>query len=116
MSKIKIKIKIHNNLEDNTIESMAIIQENMLKYRETDGTIATYNFQKNNLVRENKEFRMSYHFSTKEETEGIWEWKEYSKKIIMKIQTKTIKRKKNDIKIHFMIEKNDFIYQIEELK
>lgn len=116
MPKINIKVTI-NNLEENTsYEVPAIITEEIIKYKEPNYTMVTYNFKDNSLFRENDELRMEYYFNSEKKTKGSINIKELNKKIDLEIKTKKIERKNNNIEIEFIIDSNIFLYKIEEIK
>lgn len=116
MSKINVSINIKNNEETKNIKVPAIIQENVLKYKEDNDTIARFNYQNNSLFRENHELRMEYQFNIKKATTGKIYIKDLKKDILVTIKTKQLERQENAIKIVFTIENNEFIYQIEVIK
>ena len=116
MSKIKIKVTVTNSEGINIYSSNAIILDNIIKYKENDNTTVIYNYSKNELIRDNKDLKMNYIFDKDKKTIGKIEIKELNKIINLKIQTKELNKNKNDIKVNFQVEGNDFIYQLEEEK
>ena len=116
MPKIKIKVSITNEEKENIEEVNAIYQDNIFKYQEDQKTKVILDLDKQILLRENKELKMKYIFQENKETDGIIESKELSKRIKVKIKTKKIERKENDIKITFQVEDQSFLYHIEVLK
>ena len=115
MPKKDFSITIENDSNINHLNVKAIITENEIKYKESDDTITHFNYEKNILIRENKELKMTYRFSKNNKTEGTIEVKELQKEIKVLIDTKSIKRNNYNIEIVFEIEDNHFIYRIEEL-
>ncbi|MBQ6135211.1 MAG: hypothetical protein IJI60_02725 [Bacilli bacterium] len=116
MPKIKIRVSIIQEEKETKEEVNAIYQDNIFKYQEDKKTKVILDLNQNILLRENKELKMKYIFQEKEETDGIIESKELGKKIMVKIKTKKIERKENDIKITFQVEDQSFLYHIEVLK
>ncbi len=116
MPKFSINVTIKNEEEDNTISTKAILQDSLLKYKENQETVVIYNYDKNSLVRGNNDLRMDYLFDVDRNTEGCIFIKEIGQKIKVKIKTKKLIRKNNNIEIHFVVEGKDFLYKIEEIK
>ena len=59
---------------------------------------------------------MTFPFQLEKSTKGIIEMKQMDRKINLEITTKKIERKDHDIKISYNIEKQTYLYQIEEIK
>ena len=116
MPKMKIKVSLLNEEKKKEYETMAILHENILKYKEKDDTLVLWDYEENKLIRENTVFRMEYVFDKTKSTTGILEIKELNQKIILSIQTNQLERKKNDITITYKVEENVFIYHLEEVK
>ena len=116
MSKIKINITIKNPEINISKEVDAILQDEILKYKEEKDTSVKFSYKDNNLVRENNELRMEYLFLENKTTKGNIFIKELNKKINVDIKTKSIKRKSNDIEIVFNVENNKFVYRVEVIK
>lgn len=116
MPKTNIKVTIQNEEENNVITEKAILQDSLLKYKENKDTLVIYNYDKNSLVRENNELRMDYLFDVNRKTEGIIYIKDIGQKLVIKITTKKLIRKNNNIEIHFVIENKKFLYKVEEIK
>lgn len=112
MSKIKIKVQIKNSNTNNEYETDAILQDEIIKYKEEDNTKVVFNYKENKLTRENNELKMIYSFN---DNKGVITVKELEREIKVEIDTKKIERKDNNIKIIFEIE-DEFIYRIEEIK
>lgn len=116
MSKINIIVSIKNTESDNTVKTSAILQDEIIKYKEDSTTTVRFNYHNMNLYRENNELRMSYQFNKEKKTKGKIFIKELNKELEVDIKTKKIKRKDNDIEIKFSTEDNEFLYRIEEIK
>jgi len=112
MPKIKINVLLSTKEETKTWKVVGIIQEELLKYKE-DETTVTFDYEKHILKRDNKELKMVYHFNNNQGTITI---KENNQIIEIPIETKSIKRNGNDIRIEYQIEDDIFIYQLEEEK
>lgn len=115
MSKVKIRVSIQTEQEEQTYETTALFSDNILKYKEKDNTTVILNIENNELIRENQELKMHYYLDLNRETEGIILIKEFQKEILIKIKTQKIKRKKNDIEFVFQTEENHHKYHIEVL-
>ncbi len=116
MPKIDLSITIENQNNKNHLQTKAIIIEDEIIYKEKDDTLTHFNYEKNSLVRENKDLIMNYTFIENQKTEGTIKVKEFNKKIKVFIETKEIKKENHDIEIEFIVEDNHFIYRIEEIK
>ena len=113
MSKIKIKSEIINNGDITSYETTAIIQDDILKYTEDKSTKVIYNLEDHTLLRENDKIKMFYSFKT---NKGLIEVKELGQVIDLDIKVRNIKRAKNNIEIHYEIDKDEFIYKVGEVK
>jgi hypothetical protein len=115
MSKIKILTHIKN--PEGVIEKKvdAILQDNVLKYKEDDATTTVFSYEKKTLVRDNNELRMEYDFN-EEKTHGEIKIKDLNKKIIVEIETTKMKIDNYNIEIDFKIEENKFTYKVEVIK
>ena len=116
MPKIKLKVLIKSNDNNTEFETMAILQENLIKYKETDETTVVFDCNNLILTRENNELRMEYRFNEERPTTGKILVKDLNKELEIEIKTKKIERKGNDVKIQFIVENNEFLYHIEEIK
>lgn len=112
LSKIKIKVQIKNSTTNNKYEVDAILQDEIVKYKEEDNTKVIFNYKENKLIRENSELKMIYDFNN---NTGVITVKELERDLKVDINTKKIKKKENDIEIVFEIEE-EFKYRIEEIK
>lgn len=116
MSKESIKVTIKNNQSNSTINVNAIIQDNIIKYKEEANTIVKFDYTTNELTRENNELRLNYLFLEDNKTEGIIYVKDLKKELVLEIKTKKIQRKNYDIEIEFAVEEEEFLYKIEVIK
>ena len=116
MPVIDIKISISNNETTENYETKAIIQNNIIKYKEKDNTIVKYNLEENILNRENTKLRLNYIFKLKNKKIGKIFSKELNKEVSINIFTNKIQRKYNNIIIEYEIDNINFIYRIEEIK
>ena len=115
MPKIKIRVLIKNSETESSLDTMAILEEDKIKYKEDKNTTVIWNYKDNTLLRETDQLRITYKFQEQKKTEGIIEIKEYNQNIKVEIHTKKLERKKNNIKLEFKIEQDEFLYCIEEL-
>ena len=113
MPKIKIKAEIINNSDKQTIETDAILQNDILKYLENDNTKVVLNLEDKTLIRENDKIKMYYSFSN---NKGLIEIKEFNKIVDLDIKVKEVKRNGNNIRVNYEIEKDEFTYQVGEIK
>ena len=105
-SKLKVRIDITENIVDYTIDSEVI------NYKEIDNTNVYYDLKNNILIRDNDDLHMIYDFNNKKGTILI---KEFEREIEVVIENIDIEKNKNNIKVNYSIENNDFIYELEEL-
>lgn len=113
MPKLNIKVTVINDEDRQSFITNAIIQDEVLKYKERDNTTVIYDYKNNSLFRENNELRMEYSFNNEKGNIFI---KELNKELNIDIKTKKIERKNNDIEIEYVMEKTNFLYKIEEIK
>jgi len=105
-SKLKVRIDTIENIVDYTIDSEVI------NYKEIDNTNVYYDLKNNILIRDNDDLHMIYDFNNKKGTILI---KEFEREIEVVIENIDIEKNKNNIKVNYSIENNDFIYELEEL-
>lgn len=116
MAKESIRVTIKSNENNNSIETKAIIQDNIIKYKEDNNTLVIFNYSSNELIRENSDLQMNYFFSKENPTTGTIFIKDLAKELKLEIKTKKLQRKNNNIEIKFLVEGNDFLYKIEVIK
>ena len=116
MPKITIKVSIKSTDSNEKYKTTAILQDGILKYLENKNTTAKFAYQDNILIRENSEFRMEYLFIENKTTTGTFLLKENNQKLEIPIKTIELIKSNNNIKIKFEIERNQFLYEIEEIK
>ena len=116
MPKRKIKATIENNDNKVLTNTTAIYQDNIIKYKEDDGTTVIYNYNKHKLTRENEELKIEYIFIEKKNTKGLLFIKELNKTMEISIKTKIIEENKINTYIEFEIDKETFKYEIEAIK
>lgn len=113
MAKIRIRVTIKNSETEDSYEVNAIIQDNIIKYREADDTKVSFDYNKNKLIRENNQMKMLYYFDNKEESSILV--KEYDRSIKLLINTISIKKEKNNLEVNYKIDEEEFLYRIEEI-
>ena len=106
MPKIKVRIDNTENIVDYTIDSEVI------NYKELDNTSVYYDLKNNILIRDNDELHMIYDFNNKKGTILI---KEMDRELELSIENIDVERNKNNIRVSYTIENNDFLYELEEL-
>ena len=116
MSKVQILVHIKNNDQEENLELNAILQDDVIKYKENETTTLSYNYEQSKLTRETDELRITYFFDENKNTIGTIYIKEMNREIKVNITTKKIIKEGNNIKIEFIIENNRFLYEIEVLK
>lgn len=116
MPKLDVYINVKSQESNIEYKTTAIITEGKIKYKSEKNTIEIFDYNNNKLTRENDELRIDYNFDLGKNTTGIIFVKELNKNLKVNIETKTIERKNNDIKIEFIVENNTIIYQIKVIK
>lgn len=106
MPKIKVKIDNIENIVDYTIDSEVI------NYKELDNTNTYYDLKNNILIRDNDDLHMIYDFNNKKGTILI---KEFDRELEVLIDNIDIERNKNNVRVSYSIENNDFLYELEVL-
>lgn len=115
MPKIDIEVTIKNSEAEDSYKTKAIIQDKTIKYKEPDETTVLFDYKDDVLTRENDLMKMVYYFSN-ESLDSFILVKEYNRHIDLKINTIRISKNKNNLEIIFKIDKEEFLYRIEELK
>ena len=115
MAKKDVIITVKSQEENSSYKIKSIIEDDIIKYKEKNNTLVKFDYNKNTLVRENDELRMDYVFRRNEKTEGTIRVKDLNKIIKIPIETKTLKRKNNNIEIEFLVSEDLFLYKIEEV-
>jgi hypothetical protein len=116
MPKINIRTSISSVDDKSEAMTKAIIQDQIIKYKEDKDTTVLYDYESKTLSRENNQLRMKYIFDKENITVGNILIKDLNKELNVEIKTKKLERKDNDIEVRFIIENNEFLYQIEEIK
>ena len=106
MPKIKVKIDNTENIVDYTIDSEVI------NYKELDNTNTYYDLKNNILIRDNDDLHMIYDFNNKK---GAILIKEFDRDVEVLIDNIDIERNKNNVRVSYSIENNDFLYELEVL-
>ena len=106
MPKIKVKIDNTENTVDYTIDSEVI------NYKDLDNTNTYYDLKNNILIRDNDDLHMIYDFNNKKGTILI---KEFDREVEVLIDNIDIERNKNNVRVSYSIENNDFLYELEVL-
>ena len=116
MPKKEISYEIRNKEEKVSSNTIGILQDNIVKYKEKDNTIVHYHYDENILERENDDIKLKYRFKVKEKTIGIIHIKDLKKDLKVEIITKSINKTNNLIEIHYQIEDNDYYYKLEVIE
>lgn len=112
MPRIEIKATIINSEETKELKTKAILQDEIIKYKEDD-TLVSIDLERHILTRDNNNYKLLYNF---DENKGSINLKENNQIVEIPIITKNIERKNNDIKIEYAVENDIFKYQVEEEK
>lgn len=115
MSKIDIEVTIKNSETTDSYKTKAVLRDKVIKYTEPDDTIVIYDYNEDKLVRENDQMKMIYNFSNNLE-DSIILIKDYNRHININLKINRISKNKNNLEIDFEIDKEKFLYRIEELK
>ena len=106
MPKIKVKIDNIENIVDCTIDNEVI------NYKEIDNTNTYYDLNSNILIRDNDDIHMIYDFNNKKGSILI---KEMNRELELLLENVDIEKNKNNVRVSYSIENNDFIYELEVL-
>lgn len=114
----KVRITTISNDHEVRYDTKAIIHDNSIVYIEKDDkkTKTYFNYDKNQLIRENKELSLKYNFDENNPTTGQLLVYELQKYVTLKIVTKKLVRCDHNIEIKFMVENEPIEYKIEVLK
>lgn len=115
----KIKIKVSLTTQEEKIEKIydAIYKEleDCILYQEQDEnkTLVKYDYKKQKLIRENKDFCMIYSFQKNKITKASIEIKELNQVVYLKLKTKEIKQEEKNMRINYQLEEEEYQYKIE---
>ena len=115
MAKTNIIATIKTNNQCQTTKTLSIKTKEEYKYHEKDNTKVVFNYLDNYLKRENKQMILEINFIKNKETEAYYFIKELEKKLVLTIKTKRILKKDRIIEIEYTIDKDNYIYRIEEI-
>lgn len=113
-----VRITTISNDHEVRYDTKAIINDNTIVYIEKDGkkTKSYFNYDKNQLIRENKEISMKYNFVKGEETIGQLLVYDIQKSVSLKVKTEDIICHDKNIEIKFAVENEPIEYKIEVIK
>lgn len=116
--KKNVRITTISNNHEVRYDTKAIVTEKAITYIEKDGkkTKTYFNYEKNQLIRENKEILMKYNFDKAKETTGQLLVYDVEKSVLLKIKTKELIRENENISIKFLVENEPIEYKIEVIK
>ena len=116
MNKI-VRVTLIGNGNKTDFETKCVINEknNTIKYVENDelNTIVKFDFKDYTLTRKNKNMKLRYKFLLNEVTNGELEVTGMNTKMILRVETRYLKHKDNNIEIEFLVENEKFKYNIE---
>lgn len=114
----KVQITTISNHKKNTYETRAIITNSSIIYMENDSkqTKVKFDYEKNELTRQNKELSMQYSFVKNKKTIGTLVIHELNKILKVNITTEQLVRSKYNIIIKFNVENEPIEYIIEVIE
>ena len=118
MSIVLLKVKIKNEFENQECYVKGIFNKKMNTLTYNDGNMKNkYCYSNNSLERENNSIRFFFPFEINKETNAYFYDKEKKIKIDIKLFTKILNIKSNNLLVEYTIENNNhFKYEIEVLK
>ncbi len=116
--KKKVRITTISNNHEIRYDTQAIIHENSISYIEKDNkkTKTYFNYDRKQLIRENKEISLKYDFDKEKPTTGQLMVYDINKSLTLKIITKQLCIQNYNVNIKFTIENEEIEYKIEVLK
>lgn len=116
--KKKAHITIISNNEKLTYEVESIVNDNAIIYMEDDSkkTKVKFDYNKNELIRENKELFMQYNFEKNKMTIGKLVVQGIENGVSLRIMTKDILRYNDNVQIKFTVENEPMEYIIEVIE
>lgn len=115
MPKIDIEVTIKNSETTDSYRTKAVIRDNVIKYMEPDDTTVIYDYNEDKLVRENDQMKMIYYFNDNSQ-DSIILIKDLNRHIDLSLKINRISKNHNHLEVDFEIDKEKFLYRIEELK
>lgn len=112
-----LRVATLSNNENIIYEVNAIFHDDTVIYIEQDKnkTKTSFNYAKNQLIRKNEDFTMTYDFVKGKETIGTLIINNIGKTIYLKVKTTDIIKNKDNIKIVFTVENEKIEYKLEML-
>ncbi len=107
---------IKNNNEENkyTVSVHNDIEKKVLKYTESNGTVTTFDYKRNILIRDNNEMRLELIFILGKPTKSKMFIKELNKDLEIDVLTKELNIKDDVIKVVYEINDVSFEYILEK--
>ena len=116
MSKVSIIATIKNNDQEQITKTQSIKTKEEYKYQEKDNTKVVFNYLDYYLKRENDKIIFEVKFIEEQDVKARYYIKELGKELTLNIKTKSIIKKENKLEINYTIDKDKFLYRIEEIK
>ena len=113
MSKIKISYSIKNEYDDINSTTKANLKDNIISYKEEDGTKVNYNYDNRRLERTNDNMSMVYDFSN---GEAIIDVKSVGSVIKLKLESIDYNKDEFNLIEKYKLEDEIIEYRIEVLK
>lgn len=107
-----VRIKQETTNEMNNIKVFNDENKKIFYYIEPDKTTTTYDYINDILKRENDSIILKYQFKEGEKTKNSIYIKELKNTIEIEIFTKKIEKKNKYLKIEYLIEDNEFTYEV----
>ena len=114
MEKYNVTIKNVDTIDKYKVSVLNNLEEKILKYTEKDGTVTSFNYEKNILRRDNDEMIIEFVFDKEKVTKGKMSVKELKGDLEMDILTKELDVNEDKIKIVYEVNGLTFEYTLEK--
>lgn len=116
MPKTNLEVNLKSKDENTKYEIIGNLnkEKRIITYFEPtkEKTKVEYFYNENKLLRNNDLLEMTYYFDLKNKTQGIINVKDLNKKVYVEIKTKELIIKDYNVIIKFLVENQEFIYNI----
>lgn len=118
MEQYNATITIKNHEQEEKMKLKINISEDRIWYIENDinKTLTLFNLKDDTLERDNKEIYLKYSFKENNYTNNLLEIKSFNSNTNVEIYTKKIIKSDSLLRINYLIDDNEFIYEIKILK
>ena len=114
MEKYNVSIKNVDTIDKYKVSVLNNLEEKILKYTEKDGTVTSFNYEKNILRRDNDEMIIEFVFDKDKVTKGKMSIKELKGDLEMDILTKELDVNEDKIKVIYVVNGLTFEYTLEK--